>query len=147
VLTIWKNTILDQQGIQFLSWVSYPKPAKNKTDWFFLYPAGLVLEKRSRKTSYGSTNKFFWYPDSLVANILVIQNKANLLKFIWNAIIVARLAHICSIAETYLISTPGEAIADGVMALWITDLFYRQFKRSRILSRSKTVFSPTKKFV
>jgi hypothetical protein len=86
-----------------------------RQDWF--------LKKQSRKTSYGSTNKFFWCPDFLVANILVIQNKANLLKFIWNAIIVARLAHICSIAETYLISTLGEAIADGVMALWITDLF------------------------
>jgi len=86
-----------------------------RQDWF--------LKKRSRKTSYRSTNKFFWCPDSLVANILVRQNKAKLLKFIWNVIIVARLAHICSITEIHLISTLGEAIADGVMALRITDFF------------------------
>ena len=44
-----KNRILVQQDIQFLSWVSYPERAKNKSDWFQRCPAGLVLEKTNQK--------------------------------------------------------------------------------------------------
>jgi hypothetical protein len=33
--------------------VSYPERAKNKTDWFQLFPAGLVLEKTNQKKIKG----------------------------------------------------------------------------------------------
>jgi hypothetical protein len=116
-----KNTILFNRAFNFFPGCHILNRERTRLIGFSFARQDWFSKKRSRKTSHRSTNKFFWYPDSLVANFLVRQNKANLLKFIWNVKIVARLAHICSITEIHLISTRGEAIADGVMALRITD--------------------------
>ena len=113
----------------------------HRSDGFYLCPAGLVLEKRPRRSSHRSKSKFF---DILILrfpmSLPVEQGKSPEIYLNFLPVRLIFLFNQGDTSDTY----QGEAIDVGVIALLITDLFSVNSTISKFFQGSGP-FSPTKK--